>query len=185
MDGATAEGVRCLVVRPPWSWAIRPGGKLIENRAPNAAAWRYRGLVLIQAGHAWSNEGAADPRIEALADVPGLQRGPYRYLLGARTAVPDLFRPGHIVAATNLVDVHAATDGCCEPWGDRHYPADAPEPRPATHLVLDDPHVLDDPVRMPYGLLGLYRPPIDVALAVMIQLLDAAWPGLTYQGGPR
>ena len=137
---------RALTVRPPWSWAIIHGGKLVENRSQGAVGWRYRGRLWIHAAKGWSGRGATDPRVvEAV-----LRQHPPGSLQ------PE-WHPGHVIGSVELVDVHPAS-GCCEPWGEETYPPANPEARPpgrVTHLILENPVPLEVPIPA-RGRLGLW-----------------------------
>lgn len=153
--------VRAITVREPWAWAIRPGGKDVENRTQE---WRYRGRLLIHAGLGWSERGERSPLVRALME--GHHCGP-------RWPGPQPYEvTGAIVASCELVDVHPAT-GCCEPWGESEYVEAGGRRRTRiVHLVLEDVVVLDDPVEC-RGWQGLWRPPSEVISKVEKRIGEA------------
>lgn len=146
--------VRAITVKQPWAWAIAHGGKLIENRSQGT---RYRGLLLIHAGKAWSMRGENDPHV----------REAWRAIhpeLGGAIGYQDLHVPlGAVIAVAQLVDSHPDA-GCCRPWGESSYTEAGGRERTAVHhLVLEDVVPLPEPVPC-RGALGLWRPPADVVL---------------------
>lgn len=138
--------MRALTVQQPWAWAIIHGGKLVENRTAN---WSYRGPLAIHAGlrdsdRGWNNELIHDAYIAA--DYPVL----------------DL---GAILGVVDLVDVHPDA-GCCRPWGESAYTEGGDrERRAVTHLVLENPRALAEPIECK-GALGLWTPRPDVVEAL-------------------
>lgn len=151
--------MRCLTVMQPWAWAIFHG-KDIENRTQ---LWSYRGPLAIHAGQRLSDRGAADPRIHRatmhwqreIADRPGAPVPRLR----------DELVYGAILGVVELVDVHPDA-GCCKPWGESAYVEHGGrERRRITHLVLENPRLLAEPIPCK-GLLGLWTPPADVLEAL-------------------
>lgn len=135
--------IRALTVQQPWAWAIIHGGKTIENRTQN---WAYRGPLAIHAGTRWSERGDRSPLIHAAAGG--------RSLAGALTM-------GAIIGVVDLVDVHPNA-GCCKPWGESSYTEHGGrERRSITHLILDHPRALPEPIPC-RGALGLWTPPPDI-----------------------
>jgi hypothetical protein len=105
------ETMRALTVRQPWAWAIAQGIKTVENRTWTT---KYRGLLAIHAGMNFDAAGARSPLVQRAwaarphrggqvprlsADAPGIERGTF-------------------VAVAQLVGVHEASGGCCQPWGE-------------------------------------------------------------------
>jgi hypothetical protein len=134
--------MRCLTVQQPWAWAIF-NGKDIENRTQ---LWRYRGPLAIHAGARWSDRGDSSPLIQAATQG--------RSLVGAL----DL---AAILGVVDLVDCHPDA-GCCKPWGESAYVEHGGrERRRITHLVLENPRLLAEPIPCK-GALGLWTPPPDV-----------------------
>lgn len=149
--------LRGITVRQPWAWAIAVGAKTIENRT---ALTSYRGPLAIHAGREWSARGARDPRIRSL---PGAM-----FVVSGWEGVPL----GVIVAVANLVDAHPDSM-CCRPWGESSYEeANGGLRTTVVHLVLEDVRALPEPVPC-RGMLGLWRPPPDVADEVAVQLVYA------------
>lgn len=141
--------MKALTVQQPWAWAIVHGGKLIENRTQ---LWSYRGPLAIHAGARWSNHGAASPLV---TDAWRKFGGP---LLGDM----DM---GAILGVVDLVDVHPEA-GCCQPWGESAYVEHGGRVRRRiTHLVLENPRALAEPIPCK-GALGLWAPPADVVGAL-------------------
>lgn len=69
---------------------------------------------------------------------------------------------GAIIGLVDLVDCHRET-GCCRPWGESEYPEGMERSRrQVTHLVLENPRALAEPVRC-RGALGLWRPSDETA----------------------
>lgn len=148
--------MRCLTVQQPWAWAIMHGGKTIENRTQ---LWSYRGKLAIHAGARASDRGLYDPRIlEAFTASPLDSRDRWT------TLQSDMMRRlefAAILGVADLVDVHPDA-GCCRPWGESAYIEHGGRHRQhITHLVLENPQPLAEPI--PYrGALGLWIPPPDI-----------------------
>lgn len=144
-----STAVKCLTVQQPWAWAIVLGGKTIENRTQ---LWSYRGPLAIHAGARWSERGGESDLIHAaIAETTGGTGG-----------VPiGCFIRGAILGVVELVDCHLDA-GCCKPWGESAYVEHGGrERRHITHLVLENPRVLAEPIPC-RGALGLWTPPADV-----------------------
>lgn len=153
--------VRAITVKQPWAWAIARGGKMIENRSQGT---KYRGPLLVHAGKAWSDRGAADGRVRAA--WPGREAAPLARsvcVVGADRALHPVFHSGAVIAVAQLVDSHPDA-GCCRPWGESSYTEAGGRERTAVHhLVLEDVVALPEPVPC-RGALGLWRPSADVVL---------------------
>lgn len=135
--------MKALTVQQPWAWAIIHGGKLIENRTQ---LWSYRGPLAIHAGARWSDRGDRSPLVQAAANGRSL------------TGALDM---GAILGVVNLVDCHPDA-GCCRPWGESAYVEHGGrERRRITHLVLESPRPLAEPIPC-RGALGLWTPPADI-----------------------
>lgn len=153
--------MKALTVQQPWAWAIF-AGKTVENRTQ---LWKYRGPLAIHAGARWSNHGGRDPRVLEVAkgylrtdlhpDMSAeLNRGGFEY--------------GAILGIVDLADCHPDA-GCCKPWGESSYVEHGGrERRRITHLVLENPRLLAEPIPCS-GALGLWTPPADV-----LHILDGA-----------
>ncbi|OBG21559.1 hypothetical protein A5768_25990 [Mycolicibacterium fortuitum] len=136
--------MKALTVQQPWAWAIIHGGKSIENRTQ---LWSYRGVLAIHAGQRWSERGDRSPLIEEAAK--------------GRSLYPSAFTMGAIIGLVDLVDCHENA-GCHKPWGESSYVEHGGhERRRITHLVLENPRALDEPIACK-GALGLWTPPPDV-----------------------
>jgi len=147
--------VRAITVKPPWSWAIAHGQKLVENRSQGTS---YRGTLLIHAGKAWSARGGHDPRVVAAWVATGW---PAAWIADQAVARLPL---GAVVAVAQLVASHPDA-GCCRPWGESSYAEAGGRVRTAVHhLVLEDVVPLTEPIPA-RGALGLWRPPSDLAAA--------------------
>lgn len=145
--------MRALTVQQPWAWAIIHGGKLIENRTAN---WSYRGPLAIHAGQRWSERGASSDLIHDAWH----QHGTFAHPADARDGWA--FHYGAILGVVDLVDVHPDV-GCCRPWGESSYTeAGGKDRRIVTHLVLENPRALGEPIPC-RGALGLWTPPVGVA----------------------
>lgn len=129
----TAHTPRALTVRQPWADAITHGTKRTENRTRRT---HYRGQLLIHAGAAHDPMGRF-----VITDWDLLD------------SWPDT--RGAIIAVATLTDCHAATDGCCAPWG---FPD-------TWHWVLEDVRPLATPVPCK-GRLGLWTPDDELLAAV-------------------
>ncbi|AHJ86350.1 hypothetical protein 32HC_72 [Mycobacterium phage 32HC] len=144
--------MKALTVQQPWAWSIVHGGKLIEN---GTQLWTYRGPLAIHAGARWSERGEQSP----------LVRDTFRSAVGAEFNGGKLphwkFEMGAILGVVDLVDCHPDA-GCCKPWGESAYVEHGGrERRRITHLVLENPRPLAEPIRCK-GALGLWNPPADV-----------------------
>lgn len=145
--------MKALTVQQPWAWAIFHG-KDIENRTQ---LWSYRGPLAIHAGARWSDRGGNSPLVNqawnsAIANCTVAEYGQISRLWTAR---------GEIIGLVDLVDVHPDA-GCHEPWGESSYVEHGGrERRRITHLVLENPRKLAEPIRCK-GALGLWTPPADV-----------------------
>lgn len=143
--------MKVLTVQQPWAWAIFHG-KTIENRTQ---LWRYRGPLAIHAGQRWSERGA-DSQLVRDAWIQANRNG------GVATK-PDWEASGAIIGVVDLVDCHPDA-GCCAPWGEQSYVEHGGrERRRITHLVLENPRRLVEPIPCK-GALGLWSPPADVVL---------------------
>lgn len=154
--------VRAITVRQPWATTIVSWGahKNVENRGARFPH-RWRGLLLIHAGSAWSKRGAAAPGVVANA--------PDWCITSAGTVRSDVLPRGAVIGATWLADVHPDGD-CCRPWGESSYTEGSGRTVNAvTHLVLEDARQVARPVRCP-GALGLWTPTPEVVDAVLAQL---------------
>lgn len=158
--------LRVLTVQQPWAWAILHGGKSIENRSQ---LWSYRGPLAIHAAGTWSPSGANDERVAAALGQPVWRLAAYR----DRPA----FVFGAVLGVVELVDVHWATGGpcqpCCPPWGEGLHNG-GHGAKSATHLVLADPKPFDEPIPWK-GRLGLWRPDSVLAGEIARQLAGGAW----------
>ncbi|MCV7255650.1 hypothetical protein H7J86_26145 [Mycobacterium hackensackense] len=145
--------MKALTVQQPWAWAIINGGKLIENRTQ---IWKYRGPLAIHAGARWSDRGEDSPLVHAAFRE---QRGPQWN--GGK--LPHwAFEMRAILGVVDLVDCHPDA-GCCTPWGEQSYVEHGGrERRRITHLVLENPRPLAEPIPCK-GALGLWTPPADIA----------------------
>jgi hypothetical protein len=140
--------MKALTVQQPWSWAIVAGGKNIENRTQ---LWSYRGPLAIHAGQRWSKRGEQSDLVhQAIARATGGRGVPVR-----------LFSRSAIIGVVELVDCHPDA-GCCRPWGETAYVEHGGrERRHITHLVLENPRQLAEPIPC-RGALGLWTPPADI-----------------------
>lgn len=140
--------MKALTVRPPWSWCIADGHKLVENRSRPT---RHRGPLATHAAAAWDSAGTRDPRVlGALSDWLGAGERSS----GQMDAALHAGRVRVIVAVVDLVDCHRA-DGCCAPWG---------EPT-GWHWVLANPRSVDRP-ELVKGRLGLWDIDQDAVLSI-------------------
>lgn len=136
--------MKALTVQQPWAWAIFHG-KNIENRTQ---CWSYRGPLAVHAGARWSERGACSPLIT-------------EQFVGGHRVVGSDFEMGAIVGVVDLVDCHPDA-GCCAPWGEQSYVEHGGRVRRRiTHLVLENPRELPEPIPCK-GALGLWTPPADV-----------------------
>lgn len=139
--------MKALTVQQPWAWAIFHG-KNVENRTQT---WAYRGRLAIHAGKRDSDRGWTSPLIEAI----GIHEG---------GVIDGGLEYGAIIGVVDLVDCHPEA-GCCQPWGESSYVEHGGrERRHITHLVLENPRLLPEPIPC-RGALGLWTPPADVARA--------------------
>ena len=147
--------MKALTVQQPWAWAIFHGKK-IENRTQ---LWSYRGPLAIHAGQRWSESGLYSPLVlDAFAGCPLDSRDRWTTLQSDMKRRLDL---GAIIGTVELVDCHPDA-GCCKPWGESAYiEHGGRERRRITHLVLENPRLLDEPIPC-RGALGLWTPPDDV-----------------------
>ncbi|AQT78294.1 hypothetical protein B1R94_02165 [Mycolicibacterium litorale] len=144
--------MKALTIQQPWAWAVAIGAKRIENRTQQ---WRYRGPLAIHAGQRISERGMADDRIWRALSHFQRDHG------GAPVSLPGQLVYGAILGTVELVDCHPDA-GCCKPWGESAYVEHGGrERRRITHLVLENPRLLAEPIPCS-GLLGLWTPPADV-----------------------
>lgn len=147
--------MKALTVQQPWAWAIVHGGKLIENRTQ---LWSYRGPLAIHAGARWSDRGDGSDLVHA-----AFHEAHPQFRSGVRCGkLPRWpFAMGAIVGVAELVDAHPDA-GCCKPWGESAYVEHGGrERRRITHLVLENPRPLPEPIPCK-GALGLWTPPADI-----------------------
>ncbi len=147
---------KAISVRQPWASCIASthrDAKRVENRGRPT---RYRGLVAIHASLTTDTAADHDERV-----------------IRVRDGGPRLYRPvGAVIAVADLVDCHQSEwpddePACCFPWGDLFYGDGL---APAWHLVLDNVHVLGQPVPAK-GQLGVpWTLPADVAAQVRAQV---------------
>jgi hypothetical protein len=146
--------VKALTVQQPWAWAIFHG-KAVENRTQ---LWTYRGPLAIHAGIRWSDRGGDSPLVQEAFQTA--------YYESPSTAAHDVTAAawvarGDIIGTVELVDCHPDA-GCCRPWGESAYVEHGGrERRRITHLVLEEPRLLAEPIPCK-GALGLWTPPADV-----------------------
>lgn len=134
-------------MQQPWAWAIFHG-KTIENRTQ---LWRYRGPLAIHAGNRWSDRGSHSP----------LVRNAWTDHTQRLAMPPSQFELGAIVGVAELVDCHLDA-GCCRPWGESAYVEHGGhQRRRVTHLVLEGPRELAEPIPCK-GALGLWSVPADI-----------------------
>lgn len=149
--------MKALTVQNPWAWAIIHGGKRVENRT---IMWKYRGPVAIHAGSRWSDRGGRSELVwEALREQYGWTHGPTTARDDPRPRF-DALRPcGAFLGVVDLVDVHRAAPGCCDsPWAeDQYVEATGGVRRSLTHLTLENPRPLPEPIPVS-GALGLWTP---------------------------
>lgn len=140
--------MKALTVQQPWAAAIFRG-KNVENRTQ---LWTYRGPLAIHAGTRWSARGSRNPLVlKAL----------YQYDDKITALNPCAYDTGVILGTVELVDCHPEA-GCCAPWGESNYVEHGGrERRSVTHLVLENPRRLRDPISC-RGALSLWTPPPDV-----------------------
>lgn len=158
----TPTPIRCLTVQQPWAWAIIHGGKTIENRTQ---LWSYRGPLAIHAGTRWSDRGANSPLIrDALHKIGGYTGATipeWLFTAAAAQRIPGVAM-GAIIGLVDLVDCHTDA-GCHRPWGESAYTEHGGrERRSITHLILENPRPLPEPIPC-RGALGLWTPPPDIA----------------------
>lgn len=162
--------MKALTVQQPWAWAIFHG-KPIENRTQ---CWRYRGPLAIHAGARWSDRGERDQRVRGIvADhLVRTDQDAARAWLRTRKMPRNFVAFGAIIGTVDLVSCHKATIECsftgdCYRWGEpphdgRDDKGRFERARSITHLVLENPRLLDDPIPC-CGALGLWIPPADIA----------------------
>lgn len=146
--------IRALTVQQPWGHAIIHGGKNVENRTQ---VWGYRGPLAIHAGRRDSQRGWESPLVRQALGVHegGVVDGGLEY--------------GAVIGVVDLVDCHPDA-GCCSPWGESAYVEHGGRVRRRiTHLVLQDPRPLPEPIPC-RGALGLWILPPGVAAAVAAAL---------------
>ncbi|ORA24902.1 hypothetical protein [Mycobacterium aquaticum] len=144
--------MKALTVQQPWAWAIFHG-KRVENRTQ---LWSYRGPLAIHAGARWSDRG------EDSFLVRSAFREHNRWWDGRTTLPRDPFEMGAIIGVVDLVDVHPDGKRCCPPWGESGYVEHGGrERRRITHLVLENPRALAEPIPCK-GALGLWNVPTDI-----------------------
>ena len=144
--------MKALTVQQPWAWSIIHGGKLIENRTQQ---WSYRGPLAIHAGMRDSNRGFTSPIVAGA--VRSTDDGGPDHCGRWRRGLTY----GAILGVVDLVDCHPNA-GCCTPWGEAGYTEHRGRIRThITHLVLENPRPLADPIPC-RGQLGLWTPPADV-----------------------
>lgn len=151
--------MKALTVQQPWAWAIF-NGKTVENRTQ---LWKHRGPLAIHAGARWSDHGETSHLVrEAFREVmPNFNGGrlpEWMFSVAAEVAGTAM---GAIIGTVELVDAHPDA-GCCKPWGESAYVEHGGKVRRRiTHLVLESPRVLTEPIPCK-GALGLWTPPVDV-----------------------
>lgn len=141
--------MKALTVQQPWAWVIFHG-KATENRTQ---LWTYRGPLAIHAGARWSERG----------DDSGLVHAAWHtdHHCDQGQLPQHQFEFGAIIGVVDLVDCHP-DEGCCKPWGESAYTEHGGrERRRITHLVLENPQLLAEPIPC-RGALGLWTPPVDV-----------------------
>lgn len=152
--------MKALTVQQPWAWAIIHGGKLIENRTQ---LWSYRGPLAIHAGARWSEHGGNSELVDQAWKDATTDCAPGEYSHTSRLWTAR----SEILGVVDLVDVHRAC-GCCAPWGESGIsyvePGERP-PRPISHLVLENPRALAEPIHCK-GALGLWNVPTDLVEAI-------------------
>ncbi len=154
--------LRCLTIQQPWAWATFHG-RTVEVRAQLRTT--YRGTLAIHASPRWSDEGGGSAQFDAAWKKVTTHCTPAEYGRTSRL----LTARGEIIGLVDLVDVHPEADDCgCQTWGqsarDTH---DGRRRRRTTHLVLENPRALKEPIWCK-GTSGLWVPPADVA-----ELLEA------------
>jgi len=159
--------LRCLTIQQPWAWATFHG-RTVEARAQLHTT--YRGTLAIHASPRWSNDGGSSAQIDAAWKKATTHRTPAEY---GRTSRLWTAR-GEIIGLADLVDVHPETDDCgCQTWSqstrDTH---DGPRRRRMTHLVLENPRALQEPIWCK-GSSGLWAPPVNIADLIEAQELRA------------
>ena len=178
-DEAAVAAWRILTVRQPWTSAIVPGGKTIENRAHSAARWRWRGWLGVHAGAGWSARGARDPRVRRHYGMPGLGRGVRRHALDLPERVALAIFPTRCITAIAVVDdIHIAR-GCHRPWGEDTYThANGTVVTDVAHLHLVHVVELPEPIEYNHGGLGLRMPTPDLAHELTLFAASIEWDGL-------
>jgi hypothetical protein len=186
MSEGITSGMMCMTIRQPWAWAIRPGGKDVENRGPGLS-WIKPGTWLgVHAGKGWSHRGQIDGRIRDLADQPGFGRGAVRLALeqDVRKAgpPPPPFEFSALVAFAIVDDVHpgqSCDDDRCRPWGESVYiKADGTKQAEVCHIVLADVMALRRPLDGITGRLGAWEPREDLRARMVDVAIAENWVGL-------
>jgi hypothetical protein len=116
--------IRALTVRVPWEWAIRCGGKPVENRGK--PMMRDGGLLWLHAGKRdrWDDDGQDSPLVRAawLRRVPlgGLRQGTYPEPCGAITALMVIKGCHFASECMHRLDAqNARLPAGCSPWAAR------------------------------------------------------------------
>lgn len=149
--------MKALTVQQPWAWAIF-AGKTVENRTQ---LWKYRGPLAIHAGARWSEHGLRSPLVHAA--FAGSEHDSRERWTALESDMKRRLVLGAIIGVVDLVDCHRAC-GCCKPWGEpgiSYAALGERHPRKVTHLVLENPRLLAEPIPCS-GALGLWTPPVDV-----------------------
>lgn len=166
--------MKALTVKQPWAWAIINGGKDVENRT---TAWKYRGPLAIHAGMQMSQRGLESHLIQQTAKTADPERPVVLDTLGKIWRHEESLPLGAIIGVVELVDVHVAEQalnddgfyvpGCCDSeWAEvEYYEASGRKRRQLTHLVLERPRALVNPISC-RGALGLWDVPADVIAAM-------------------
>jgi hypothetical protein len=149
--------LHCLMIQQPLAWAVFHG-RTVDSRAQLRTT--YRGPLAIHASARWSDRGGRCPLVaaawnEATTGCSVADYGRTSRLWTAR---------GEIIGLVDLVDVHLEADGgCCQPWAQSaEAQLDGRRRRRMTHLVLENPRALPDPIWCK-GTSGLWAPPADIA----------------------
>lgn len=146
--------MKALTVQQPWAWAIFHG-KDIENRTQQ---WSYRGPLALHAGARWSDRGDSSDLVHKAFHEAYPQ---FRSSIQCGRLPQWPFTFGAIIGLVDLVDCHPDA-GCCKPWGESAYVEHGGrERRHITHLVLENPRELAEPIPCK-GALGLWTPPADI-----------------------
>ena len=147
----------CLTIQQPLAWAVFHG-RDVDTRADLRTS--YRGPLAIHASARWLDRGGrsdlvADAWKEATTQCTVAEYGRTSRLLTARN---------EIIGMVDLVDVHREADGDrCGPWAQSaDAQLDGRRRRRMTHLVLENPRALPEPIWC-RGTSGLWVPPADIA----------------------